>query len=309
MVKDFGSYLKHERKSKGVSLEEISESTKIHIRFLKALENNSFDELPGEVFIKGYIRSYANIIGFDVEEMLDFYKESVESKNQENIPIKTSSVKTQSKTLLTFGLLILVVVGLLFWVGSLIKKGGDPEQVKVPSMQEKITISEPPVSSHISENRIVEENIDVQEADSAEPETPELSVNLSDQLAQDLNEEKVLSPEEPVELNVQNSSTSRADPSPQNPEDVEKPLKLTIKAKENSWFNMTIDDLRNEDFILPAGTAKTFWGNEAFRLTVGNKTGVELLLNGKVLTLPESKNKVVKDFIINSKLVETGQEY
>jgi cytoskeleton protein RodZ len=58
MVENFGSYLKHERELRGVSLEEISGATKIHIRFLQALEDNQFDELPGEVFIKGYIRSY-----------------------------------------------------------------------------------------------------------------------------------------------------------------------------------------------------------------------------------------------------------
>lgn len=74
MVENFGSYLKHERELRGVPLEEISGATNIHIRFLKALEENSFDELPGEVFIKGYIRSYANIIGSDVEEMLIFIK-------------------------------------------------------------------------------------------------------------------------------------------------------------------------------------------------------------------------------------------
>ncbi len=134
---------------------------------------------------------------------------------------------------MTFGLLMLVVVGLLFWVGILIKKRGDPEQVKVPSMQEQeeITISKPPISSDISENRIVEENMDVQEAGSAEPETSALSVNLSDQLAEELDEKKVLSPEEPIELNAQTSSASRAAPSPQNPEGVEKSLKLTIRAK------------------------------------------------------------------------------
>ena len=83
MVENFGSYLKHERELRGVPLEEISEATKIHIRFLKALEENSFDELPGEVFIKGYIRSYAKIIGSDVEELLNIYKESVELKRNE----------------------------------------------------------------------------------------------------------------------------------------------------------------------------------------------------------------------------------
>ena len=71
MIEDFGSYLKSERELRGVPLEEISTATKIHIRFLQALENNQFDELPGEVFTKGYIRSFAKVIGFDENE----YKE------------------------------------------------------------------------------------------------------------------------------------------------------------------------------------------------------------------------------------------
>ena len=303
MVENFGSYLKHERELRGVPLEEISGATKIHIRFLKALEENSFDQLPGEVFIKGYIRSYADIIGSDVEEMLNIYKESVEFNNQGNIPSKIPS--TQPKTFLIFGLLILAIAGLLFWVGSLMNTGVDPEKEQVPLMQKQaeITIPEPSISPDVSENQIVEEveeNVDAQEF--AEPETAELP--LSDLPAKDLDEEKILPPEEPVELEAQTPAASLADPDPQNLKDVEKLLKLTIRAKENSWFNMTIDDFREEDFILPAGTAKTFWGDETFQLTVGNKPGVELLLNGKVLTLPESKDRVVKDFIINSKLVE-----
>ncbi len=307
MVESFGSYLKHERELRGVPLEKISEATKIHIRFLRALEDNSFDELPGEVFIKGYIRSYANIIGSDVEEMLNIYEEYMDFKNQENIPLKIASVKKQSKILLTFGLLILVVVGLLFGVGILIRKVSDPEQEKVSLMQEQAEIAtpKPPISSDISENRVVEENMGIQKAGSAEPQTPEPAINLPDRLAEDLDEKKILpSDEKPVEPNARTSSTSRFDPNPQIPEGVEKSLKLTVRAKESSWFNITIDDFRDEDFILPAGTTKTFWADEACRLTVGNKVGVELLLNGKVLTLPKSKDRVVKDFIISSKLVD-----
>ena len=67
-----------------------------------------------------------------------------------------------------------------------------------------------------------------------------------------------------------------------------KPLKLTIKVKNNSWFNITIDDFREEDFILSAGEEKSYWGNETFRLTIGNKQGTHLILNGKSLVVPES---------------------
>ena len=310
MVENVGSYLKHERELRGVPLEEISGATKIHIRFLKALEENSFDELPGEVFIKGYIRSYANIIGSDVEEMLNIYKESVELKNKEIVSPPTSSFGAQPKTFLMFGLLILVVAGLFVGVGSLIKKGGDPEDKQAPLIQEQAEtiISNPSISSDISENLIVEKitekNETVPQEDTIGSETPGLSVSLSDQIAEDLDKKKALSSQESTELNVQIPSILQTDQDPQTPESMEKPLRLTIRAKENSWFNMTIDDFREEDFILPAGTAKTFGANDVFRLTVGNKTGVELSLNGKLLTLPESKDKVIKDFIINSTRVE-----
>ena len=85
---------------------------------------------------------------------------------------------------------------------------------------------------------------------------------------------------------------------------LDKSLKLTIKVENNSWFNLTIDDFREEDFILAAGEEKSYWGNEVFRLTIGNKQGTDIILNGKSLVLPESKENVIKDFIINSKIIE-----
>ena len=317
MVENFGSYLKHERELRGVPLEEISGTTKIHIRFLKALEENSFDQLPGEVFIKGYIRSYANTIGSDVEEMLNIYKESVECNKQEKCPQETASFNTQAKTFLAYGLLILVAAGFLFGVGVLIKNGigdssGKSEEKNVPLLQIQAVAAnqEPSVSSSsdLFEEPPVEENVDAQEEDSADLGIPELSIQINPSgkpaRKEDVDEKKVSPPQESIALTTQTTSVSQPDLESQNPADIEKSLKLSIHVKEISWFNMTIDDLREEDFILPAGTSKTFWGNEAIRLTIGNKTGVELVLNGKAITLPESEDKVVKDFIIHSKLVD-----
>ena len=90
----------------------------------------------------------------------------------------------------------------------------------------------------------------------------------------------------------------------ETPRNMGKPLKLTIKVKNNSWFNITIDDFRGEDFILSAGEEKSYWGNEIFRLTIGNKRGTDLILNGKSLVIPESEGNIVKDIIINSKLID-----
>ena len=68
--------------------------------------------------------------------------------------------------------------------------------------------------------------------------------------------------------------------------------------------NMTIDNFREEDFILPAGEEKSFFGGKTFRLTIGNKKGTKLILNGKTLVIPEGKENIVKNLIITSKLLD-----
>ena len=73
----FGEELKRERELRDISLREISEATKISIRFLEALELNNFDVLPGGIFNRGFIRAYARFIGVDGEEMVNAYLHEV----------------------------------------------------------------------------------------------------------------------------------------------------------------------------------------------------------------------------------------
>lgn len=76
----FGEELKRERELRDISLKEISEATKISIRFLEALEQNNFDILPGGIFNRGFIRSYARFIGIDGEEMVNAYLHEISLK-------------------------------------------------------------------------------------------------------------------------------------------------------------------------------------------------------------------------------------
>src|SRR5882672_6659136 len=69
----FGETLKRERELREISLREISDATKINVRYLEALEQNRFDALPGGLFNKGFIRAYATYIGVDGEAMVDSY--------------------------------------------------------------------------------------------------------------------------------------------------------------------------------------------------------------------------------------------
>jgi len=65
------------RSRSGISLEQIAEETKISIRFLRAIEAERFEELPGGIFARSYIRQYAAAIGFDEEELLRRYRDAV----------------------------------------------------------------------------------------------------------------------------------------------------------------------------------------------------------------------------------------
>jgi cytoskeletal protein RodZ len=61
------------RQRKGISLEQIVQTTKISQRFLVAIENEEFEKLPGGVFNTSYIRQYAACIGYEPKQLLDHY--------------------------------------------------------------------------------------------------------------------------------------------------------------------------------------------------------------------------------------------
>ncbi|GEM_PF-2743955 len=69
----FGESLRRERELRRISLREVSEATKINVRYLEALEANEFANLPGGAFTKGYIRAYSRFIGTDETETIHAY--------------------------------------------------------------------------------------------------------------------------------------------------------------------------------------------------------------------------------------------
>jgi cytoskeletal protein RodZ len=69
----FGESLRRQRELRKISLREVSEATKINIRYLEALERNDFTFLPGGAFTRGFIRSYARHIGIDEDEAINAY--------------------------------------------------------------------------------------------------------------------------------------------------------------------------------------------------------------------------------------------
>ena len=80
-----GQYLKRERESRAVSLEELSKGTRISRPFLEALEKDEFSFFPQREFIPGFLRGYARYVGLDTKEVLRRYQiQSVLEGRKEN---------------------------------------------------------------------------------------------------------------------------------------------------------------------------------------------------------------------------------
>jgi cytoskeletal protein RodZ len=72
-VGEFGDKFRNEREKKGISLDDVSNVTKIGSRMLQAIEEERFDQLPGGVFNKGFIRAYAKHLGLNDDDAVAQY--------------------------------------------------------------------------------------------------------------------------------------------------------------------------------------------------------------------------------------------
>jgi cytoskeleton protein RodZ len=73
----FGDRLKKEREQRGITLDDISLTTKIGTRLLRALEEEKFEQLPGGIFNKGFVRAYARHVGLDEDQTVAEYMSAV----------------------------------------------------------------------------------------------------------------------------------------------------------------------------------------------------------------------------------------
>ncbi len=119
--KDIGNKLRQKRKELGKEIDEISEVIKVSSEYLKAIENGDFKALPSTVYYKLFVRSYAQELGLDGNQLLEQFEiedESVEG-DDESVSEKKSAVKKrrrpESETpLLKIGIILAVVVIIVF---------------------------------------------------------------------------------------------------------------------------------------------------------------------------------------------------
>jgi cytoskeleton protein RodZ len=119
----FGENLRRERELRGVSLREIADSTKISVHFLKALEEDRVEALPGGLFPRSFVRQYAAFVGLDPERAVaDFLSEHGEPEPEVSAP------RPQSRPWLSPGALFFTAVALAALFFALRQAAVDSEE-------------------------------------------------------------------------------------------------------------------------------------------------------------------------------------
>lgn len=122
-----GAFLKRAREERNIPLEDVSAVSKINVKLLAHLEAGNYDQLPNPVFVRGYLKAYANYIGIDSKEVVGRFDEQFQSKDKKRIFLapqnigekKRSLSKSFSKKLywLLFGLVSIVIIILTSTLG------------------------------------------------------------------------------------------------------------------------------------------------------------------------------------------------
>ncbi|HWY70859.1 MAG TPA: RodZ domain-containing protein [Terriglobales bacterium] len=279
--------MRREREMRGVSLEEISESTKIGTRSLRALEDEDFEKLPGGIFNKGFVRAYSRFLGLDEDQAVaDFdaaWREQQAAKEPfpETLPESQQEAPEPSSRL---PIAIIAIVLLAVFAGGYAvkyflaaraesKQSVQPAAQQLESPSSLQAQSAAPQPSPVSERAVSSQEktepgqSKSQEATTAAPaKTPSTPVEGQKLAATDLP----------------SASTSSA------------PILLEVIAHEDSWLSVSADGKSLGQGILNAQKSRTIRANKEVRLRVGNVAGVEVSFNGKPVNI-DGEPKQVKE--------------
>lgn len=285
----FGERLRREREMRGVSLEEISDSTKIGTRSLKAIEDNEFDKLPGGIFNKGFVRAYSKFLGLDEDETVaDFdaaWKEYQVAHGQPIEPVvqlEPEPPKTKWFAIAS----VIVLLAAIFGLGWLFMLRGQRSRTLPASQLPAITPAE---SSELQPVRA--------QAPAASPETgtadPSASTTsasatkTSSQSSAALEEPKGGADAKPARA-LPNSDSSA--PSAATAEG--SPIQLKVVAHEDSWYSLSADGKDLGQGILVAEKSRNIRAQKEVHLKLGNAGGVEISFNGKPVNLDGEPKQV-----------------
>ena len=163
MAESIGEKLRLAREERGIALRDISEQTRISIRYLEAIETDDYRRLPGGIFNRSFIRAYAKFIGYDEHNALEDYARTLRERGEsddEGSKLHQSLVYTDDaashsrsplKTLL-LAILILAALSAAVWAAlHFYQKSQRGRSLNRHQMSRPIRIDELPAMTHLCE--------------------------------------------------------------------------------------------------------------------------------------------------------------
>lgn len=283
-MSELGRLLREARTARELSLADVESVTRIRQKYLEALENGDFTNLPRGAVARGFLRTYAGFLGLDADEMLLRYgKESGDAGDDISIaepgkprlvdyrPLEVSlSEPTSSGSWWPWMVAALVVIaaGIVIWwlvsrteITRFIAAFG-PAPVAEASATPTETATQWVVTATPQPSREVV-----------------LPTRTSDLLP-------LPTPTVPATL----TPTPRPTETPEIVTQIDMELRITQRA----WVRVTVDGTVVEENTLEPGTVKTYAAEQAISIRTGNGGGVNLILNGEELGPMGDVGKVVE---------------
>lgn len=261
-VAKFGEKLRRERESRRITLDQIAEATKISSRNLRALEEENFAILPGGIFNKGFVRSYARFLGINEDKAVADYLAAageklpaakIEGGGIPDPPPKPR--KPESRRGAPSG---------AFWVTATVLLGialglGGWKYYK---------------------QYLTERSIRAARAAKVQATTPMLSLPSE---SVPLSDAPTLAEADPQATLTPASVPAQPAPENQAVDPAKTSLVLQVSVNQDSWMKLTVDGSLAVEEVLKAGTVRSFRGMREINVVAGNAGGVDLLLNGHKL--------------------------
>jgi cytoskeletal protein RodZ len=93
-----GAYLREARETLGIDLREAAQRTRIAFNYLKAIEEEDFNKLPGEVFVKGFLKNYARFLGLSEDDVMRRYAEIAAARTVASAAAAKTDVQKPAET-------------------------------------------------------------------------------------------------------------------------------------------------------------------------------------------------------------------
>ena len=265
-----GAILKRCREFHGFSLEDASETTKIGVSYLKALEEDRVGDFANLTYLKGFLRIYAAYLGLNADDMArmydklhgqtDVYK-AAETKNVKRVqPLK--NLIPLRKLALPVVLFALILVVATFFNRSPAPPAAPPQPTAVQAPAVPAAVPAIPVQAVVSSAKL-------KPVVSVEKETLE---SKSQPLTSEPEEKQLVS-------NL--------------PEEVGKSFILKIRVTQNGTLVAVVDGSAPQSYELTVGDIIEWKAEQSVSLDVSNSGAIDVVLNGKHLKQMGSAGKPV----------------